>query len=272
MSRRSKKKHAEHENNERWLVTYSDLITLLLVFFVIMYSMSKVDVAKYNQLAQSLQFQFNKSDSVMPQGGGGSGLVGETDPKKDQKADNDSDDSKKKAGEETRANDTKAETPAEQQKAEQQRENELQGLLKIITSYIDDNKLQATVSAVDTDRGIIVTLKDYFLFDLGSATLKSGAYPVLDKMGTLFPDLHGAQISVEGHTDDLPLSSGAKFQDNWRLSSERSLSVVRYFTEQKGISRDTFRSVAYADTKPVAKNDSEVNRQKNRRVEIVILR
>ncbi|WP_058300529.1 flagellar motor protein MotB [Gorillibacterium timonense] len=261
MARRNKKKQVEHENNERWLVTYSDLITLLLVFFVIMYSMSKVDVAKYNQLAQSLQFQFNKSDSVMPQGGGGSGLVGETDPKKDQTADNDSDDSKKKAGDETRAD--------QERKEQEQKEQELQGLLKIITHYIDDNKLQATVSAVDTERGVSVTLKDYFLFDLGKADLKPGAYPILDKMASLFPSLH-AEISIEGHTDDLPITGG-QYQDNWRLSSERSLSVLRYF-EKKGISRDILRSVSYADTKPIVKNDSEANRQKNRRVEIVVLR
>lgn len=258
MARRNKKKDAEHNNNERWLVTYSDLITLLLVFFVIMYSMSKVDVAKYNQLAQSLQFQFNKSDSVVPQGGGGSGLVGETDPKKDQKADNDSEDTQKKTGEQTRAD-------------QQRKEQELQGLLKIITQYIKDNKLEATVSAVDTERGISVTLKDYFLFDLGKADLKPGAFPILDKLASLFPTLH-AQVSIEGYTDDLPITNGGQYQDNWRLSSERSLSVLRYFTEQKSLSRDLFQSVAHADTKPVAKNDSEANRQKNRRVEIVVLR
>ncbi|WP_438435376.1 flagellar motor protein MotB [Gorillibacterium sp. sgz500922] len=257
MARRNKKKHAEHESNERWLVTYSDLITLLLVFFVVMYSMSKVDMDKYSQLAQSLQFTFSKSDSMIAKNGAGGGVLGVINPpnnEADNKQDNKEEDQ------------SGAQTEADKKRKEQ----ELQGLLKIITQYIEDNKLQATVSAVDTDRGIAVTLKDYFLFDLGKAELKSGAYPILDKMASLFPSLH-AKISVEGHTDSLPISGGGLYQDNWRLSSERSLSVVRYF-EKKGLSRDLFRSVAYADTEPIAKNDTEANRQKNRRVEIVVLR
>jgi len=253
MARRNKKKQAEHNNNERWLVTYSDLITLLLVFFVVMYSMSKVDMAKYTQLAQSLQYTFSKSESVIAHDGAGGGVIGVINP-----PNNDSDNNKDQTG---------AQTEADKKRKEQ----ELQGLLKIITKYIEDNKLQASVSAVDTDRGISVTLKDYFLFDLGKADLKPGAFPILDKLASLFPTLH-AEVSVEGHTDDLPITSGGQYLDNWRLSSERSLSVVRYFTEQKGLARDIFQSIAYADTKPVAKNDSEANRQKNRRVEIVVLR
>ncbi|MBC8080636.1 MAG: flagellar motor protein MotB [Gorillibacterium sp.] len=267
MSRRSKKhKHEGHGSSERWLITYSDLITLLLVFFIVMYSMSKVDMEKYAQLSQSLQFSFNKSDSMIPQGGGGSGVIGEVSPKTDDK-DKDKDKDNVGVGDKDK---TDAMEQAEKA-ALLLKEQELQDLLQKITKYIDDNNLEATVSAVDTTRGIAVTLKDYFLFDLAKADLKSGAFPVLDKLGSLIPTLN-AEISIEGHTDNLPLSSGAAYKDNWRLSSERSLSVLRYFTEQKNLSRDVFQSVAYADTMPIAANDSEANRQKNRRVEIVVLR
>ncbi|MCL6456452.1 MAG: flagellar motor protein MotB [Gorillibacterium sp.] len=266
MSRRSKKKPAEHENHERWLITYSDLITLLLVFFIIMYSMSKVDMEKYNQLSQSLQFTFNKSNSMMPQGGGGNGVIGDVNPETDK------DESMNSAGV---TNDVTAPTPtptdATDQAALRIKEQGLQDLLKTINKYIKDNNLEATVSAVDSTRGIAVTLKDYFLFDLAKADLKPGAYPVLDKLASLIPTLN-AQISIEGHTDNVPMSIGAAYKDNWRLSSERSLSVLRYFTEKRKLPREVFQSVAYADTKPIAPNDSAVNRQKNRRVEIVVLR
>lgn len=267
MSRRSKKKHAEeHESNERWLVTYSDLITLLLAFFVVMFSFSKVDSAKYAQLAQSLQNSFNPSISIMPQGGGGSSLIGTFNPASDE-------DKEKNGNGDTEKNHVKSgDTDEEAEKAAQTlKERELQDLLKLVNGYIDENHLEATVTAVDTSRGISVTLKDYFLFDLGKADLKPEAYPLLDQLAGFIPTL-SAQISIEGHTDNLPIVSGAYFKDNWRLSSERSLSVLRYFTEVHKLPREEFQSVAYADTKPVAANDTPANRAKNRRVEIVVLR
>lgn len=267
MARKSRKKHAEeHESNERWLVTYSDLITLLLAFFVVMFSFSKVDSAKYAQLAQSLQSSLNPSISVMPQGGGGSNIIGtfnpESDEDKEKNGNGDADKTHVKSG------DTDEEA---KEAALALKEKELQDLLKVINGYIDENHLEATVSAVDTSRGISVTLKDYFLFDLGKADLKPEAYPLLDQLASLIPTLN-SQISIEGHTDNLPLTSGAYYKDNWRLSSERSLSVLRYFTDVRKMPRDEFQSVAYADTKPVAANDTSTNRAKNRRVEIVVLR
>ncbi|GIP41014.1 chemotaxis protein MotA [Paenibacillus sp. J31TS4] len=250
MPRRAKKKNAEHENSERWLITYSDLITLLLIFFVIMYAMSKVDVAKYSMLATSLQHQFRQADSALP---AGSGIIGGLDL------------SKGTQGREKEANEH---TEKEEQ---DKKEKELQDLLKVVNQYISDNQLQANVSALDTRRGIAITLNDLVLFDLGRADIKAPAYPVLEKLATLFPTLH-TTISIEGHTDNLPIVSSSPFRDNWRLSSERSLSVLRYFTEKANLPASMFQSIAYADTKPVAPNTSDENRQRNRRVEIVVLR
>jgi chemotaxis protein MotB len=260
MARRNKR-HAEHENHERWLITYADLITLLLIFFVIMYAMSKIDMSKYTVLAQSLQYQFKKSDTVMPHGGG-SGYVGVIDPIKttseeDKNNKQMSDEEKKKL---------------EQQQAQvEKREKELQDLMKAITVYVNEQGLQGQISIKDTPRGVAITLNDLFLFDLGKADLKAGASPILGKMASLFLTLH-TQVSIEGHTDNLAVNPGSPFKDNWRLSSERSLSVLRYFTNESKLPENTFISVAYADTKPVAANDSDANRQKNRRVEIIVLR
>ncbi|WNQ11626.1 flagellar motor protein MotB [Paenibacillus aurantius] len=259
MARRSRKKHAEHENHERWLITYSDLITLLLIFFIIMYAMSKIDMAKYTVLAQSLNYQFTKTDSIMPQGGG-SGQIGQIDPNRNK----DSDDEVNKVKEQQEQDKTDKEE-------KDKKEKELQDLLKLVNQYIAENNLQTKVSAVDIPRGIAVTLNDLLLFDLGKADLKPEAYPVLERMASLFPTLN-TKISIEGHTDNLPLATGSLYKDNWRLSSERSLSVLRYFTDTAKLSPSTFMSVAYADTRPVAENNSDANRQKNRRVEIVVLR
>lgn len=252
MARRRKAQAATHSSSERWLITYADLITLLMIFFVIMYAMSKVDVAKYESLSKALQIQFNDGPSFIPKG---TGIMGDAIP-----------------GDPKAADPAQKQSPVQTASTEQeQKEESLQNLLKVVRQYIEEQHLQGQVSASDTSRGIAITLNDLFLFDLGKADLKQGAYPVLEKLASLFPKLN-AKVSIEGHTDDLPLATGSLFQDNWGLSQARSVSVIRYFVNSAKLAPDTFISSAYADTKPVSPNDSETNRQKNRRVEIVVLR
>lgn len=253
MARRRKPGAPSHSSSERWLVTYADLITLLMIFFVILYAMSKLDIAKYESLSQALQMQFNDGPSIMPKG---AGIMGDAVP------------GDRKAGEiPQREPDAEQSDSAERERKEQH----LQNLLEVVRAYIVEQQLQGQVSASDTSRGIAITLNDLFLFDLGKADLKPDAYPVLEKLASLFPKLD-ARVSIEGHTDDLPLAPGSLFQDNWGLSQARSVSVIRYFVNSASLDPATFISSAYADTLPVAQNDSEANRQKNRRVEIVVLR
>ncbi|TMV47201.1 flagellar motor protein [Paenibacillus mesophilus] len=252
MARRRKPQAASHSSSERWLITYADLITLLMIFFVIMYAMSKVDIAKYESLSKALHLQFNDGPSFIPKG---TGIMGDAIPGVPKAEDS----ARKQSPDQT------VDTELEQ------KEENLQNLLKVVRQYIEEQHLQGQVSASDTSRGIAITLNDLFLFDLGKADLKQGAYPVLEKLASLFPKLN-AKVSIEGHTDDLPLATGSLFQDNWGLSQARSVSVIRYFVNTAKLAPGTFISSAYADTKPVSPNDSETNRQKNRRVEIVVLR
>ncbi|MEI7025635.1 flagellar motor protein MotB [Paenibacillus sp. y28] len=236
-------------NHERWLITYADLITLLLIFFVILYSVSKIDANQYDSLAQSLQFQFNKNDSLLEAGSGLNGSMNPS-PKTDQEA---------------------ADKERAEQEAREAQEQKLQDALKIINDYISENHLEAEVSVRDTEKGISITLKDLFLFDLGKADLKPAASPILEQLAALVPKLD-SKISIEGHTDNLPLATGALYKDNWGLSGARSLSVLRYFVETAKLDSSQFIFTGYADTRPVAPNDTEENRTKNRRVEIVVLR
>jgi len=261
---RKGKKHEEHVNHERWLITYADLITLLLVFFIIMYAMSKVDMQKYTELAQVLNMQFTKADSFLEQN---NGISGQMTPKQG--------DGKSKDDDFTnQAKDTKKEQydkDKKEQAEKEKKEKELQDLLKQINAYITEQNLQAQVAATDTERGVAITLNDLFLFDLGKADLKAPSYPILQKLASLFPSLN-ATVSIEGHTDNLPLATGSPYKDNWGLSFARSLSVLRYFTDTAGIDEKKFMAAAYADTKPKVDNNSDENRAKNRRVEIVVLR
>jgi chemotaxis protein MotB len=260
MARRNKK-HEEHENHERWLITYADLITLLLIFFVIMYSMSKIDVAKYTELSKALAFQFKKSDTVIPQGN--VGIADPGDGTDGDKAEKNPDENPDLAQDEQ----TKQEIKAEQIK---QREQELKDLLEKTEKYINDNKLETKVSVKDTARGIAITLNDLFLFDSGKADLKPASIPILEKLSSLFPTLH-APVSIEGHTDDQPLSAGSAYIDNDGLSSARSLSVKRVFAKIPAL-HDKLVGAFYGDARPIAPNDTPANMQKNRRVEIIVLR
>lgn len=258
MARRNRKKSESHENHERWLITYSDLITLLLIFFVIMYAMSKIDVAKYETLSQSLHLQFNKADSVIDKN---DGVQGDTKTGKGQEGDS----------KDLQATPSPTPSPDASDKEKQEREKELQDLLAKVNLYITENNLQAQVSANDGQRGVVIKLNDLILFDLGKADLKPASLPILNKLASLFKTLN-TKVSIEGHTDDLPLQTGSLYKDNWGLSQARSVAVVRHFLAVDGMRNDMFVSSAYADTMPVAPNDSEENRAKNRRVEIVVLR
>jgi chemotaxis protein MotB len=254
-----KKKHEEHVNHERWLITYADLITLLLVFFIIMYAMSKIDTAKYTILAQSLNLQFTKGDSIIPKGNGISGVITPTNG------------DGKTQGQGASNQDISNVSVDKEKEDKEKKEKELQDLLQKINAYIVEQNLQTQVSAVNTDRGVAVTLNDLFLFDLGKADLKPASFPILQKLATLFPTLNST-ISIEGHTDNLPLNTGSPLIDNWGLSGARSLSVLRYFKNKTGLDDRKFISTGYGDTKPKVPNDTAENRAKNRRVEIIVLR
>ena len=260
-----KSKHEEHENHERWLITYADLITLLLIFFVIMYSMSKIDVAKYTELSKALTFQFKKSDTVIP-----SGSVGIADPGKGIEGTQSQKDPTKDSPTAADSEIQKEEKQKLKQEQIQQREQVLKDLIEKIEKYINDNKLQTKVSVKDTARGISITLNDLFLFDSGKADLKPASIPILEKLSSLFPTLD-TPISIEGHTDNQPLSTGSVFKDNDGLSAARSLSVKRVFAKMPGL-EEKLIGTFYGDSKPIAPNDTPANMQKNRRVEIIVLR
>lgn len=250
LPRKSKKRVPEAENSERWLITYSDLITLLLIFFVIMYAMSKVDTAKFKILAQSLSLQHNKAQSIMQRA---PSQVGSVNPGRKEKGD-------------TKNIHGNRAIPKDNLKDQQ-----LQKLMTTVTAYIQENHLSGSVSVNNTERGIAIRLNDVFLFDTGKADLRPPAFAVLNKLSTLFSSLN-AHISIEGNTDNIPLATGSLYVDNWGLGSARALSVLRYFVYDKGLTAGKFSAVSYGDTHPVVKNDTPADRQKNRRVEIVILR
>lgn len=265
--RNVKSAHSSGSPHDRWMITYADLITLLLIFFVMMYAMSRLDASKYEEVTSSLQTTFQSSSGILD---GGNGVI---DYPSGQNGNSSSE--ANQPGSSGTGSDMGQEADGgpltERESAFREQEKELQDLMALIEDYIRDHELENLIFVVDKPQGISITLSEQFLFRTGDANLMEGAGPVLSQLASLFRDLE-TTISIEGHTDNTPVTSGSKYRDNWELSGERALSVLRYFIEQEGLDPDSFQYAGYADNRPAAENTTAAGRQQNRRVEITVLR
>ncbi|MBP1907196.1 chemotaxis protein MotB [Paenibacillus turicensis] len=266
-----RRKRISSTNHERWLLTYADMITLLLIFFVVMFAMSRLDVEKYQAITQSLQSSFKSGNSILDEGSGlldgGNSLSGNAagGGKGDKgKGENNSTGTVEKEEDENQP-------LTAREIAFRKQEEELNNLMNMIEQYIKENKLEDQISVNDLPKGISITLNDRFLFDIGQANLKSDSTETLKRLASLFKQLQ-TMISIEGHTDNLPITSKSKYADNWELSGARALSVLRYFIDKEDLNPEGFQYAGYADTRPAGDNNTSAGRQKNRRVEITVLR
>jgi chemotaxis protein MotB len=234
-----KREDHEKENSERWLLTYSDLITLLMIFFVVMYAMSNVDAQKYQVLSQSL------NGALEPSGMGGSGSGGTA---------------------------SGGGIDVSQALADGQSDKvdpELVAAAEEITKLIKEKNLQDKVSVSIQERGVVVGLMNTVLFDPGSAKIKPESVPTLVAIGQIANGVHN-YIRIEGNTDDVPQSS-PQFPSNWELSVVRATEVLRLMIDQSGVAPDKISAVGYGEYRPSVPNTSAENRAKNRKVDVVIL-
>lgn len=230
-----KKTDSGKKSTPRWLVTFNDLTMLILVFFILLFSMSQIDIMKFRALADSFANRniFDFYPSIIPgsTGPGNSLSEGEVEGEGENKG--------------------------------------LQDLVDEIRGYLKKNGLEDVIIANRTERGVVIVLQEQVLFETGKAEIINGKNDFLDKVGTAlkgFPNM----VKVEGHTDDRPINT-YRYPSNWELSSARSSSVIRYLAEKHNLDSKRFIAVGYGDTRPVAPNTSPENWKKNRRVEIVIL-
>jgi chemotaxis protein MotB len=207
-------KSGDRPDADAWLLSYSDMITLVLGFFVIMLAISKVDPVKLAMISKSMNKAMDRSKVVQVS---------------------------------------------------------IDSLVKDIREIIVAENLQEMVDVNITAKGVTISAKGAILFPSGSAQLLDSALPMLDRFTDIISK-NNYNIAVEGHTDNQPISEAlARFYPtNWELSSARASSVVRYFIDG-GLPAQRFSAAGYADTKPVATNDTEEGRANNRRVVIVFL-
>lgn len=267
---RRKRRVETRESRDRWMITYADLITLLLIFFVILYAMSSLDTDKYNIVTGSLSETFKSGGTVL-EGGNGILDAGKTTENKPGSTDGNGNAAATAEPNDGSDEQTKNEAPSARELAFREQEAKLAELMGVITQYVEDNHLGEQIFVADKPQGIEITLSDRFLFDVGKADLKSPAFPALQQLSGLFKDI-GATISIEGHTDNTPVSSASRYNDNWELSGARALSVLRFFLDHEGLNKGNFQYAGYADTRPTADNTTAAGQQKNRRVEIIVLR
>ena len=252
--RKKHEDHEEHVNHERWLVTYADMITLLMVLFIVLFSMSQVDLAKFAKLKASLAGALGNDSSGPMEGGSGvlhSGTSPIPMPSVAVQA------RQALAAQQAQQAATAAEHAALEQTKQQ------------LAIQLDKAGLGGAVGLRVERRGLVVTIaSDRVLFEAGQAVLRPGGRAVIDQLAAPLIALPNP-IRVEGHTDDVPISSGA-FASNWELSTARATTVLRELADAHGMPKVRLSATGFADQKPIASNSTPAGRARNRRVEILV--
>jgi chemotaxis protein MotB len=231
-----KKRLKQHGNQERWMVSYADFMTLLFAFFVVLYSSSQVDKTRMASLSNAITNGFQEL-GVGPGPGGNAVVLG---------------DSVSAAG-------THPAAPGESAEAVRHK----------LELGLPDELQHRTVSLRDTREGIVLSLREIGFFQSGSATLRANSMDAFDRIGAVLTPVAG-NLRIEGHTDNVPIHT-AYFHSNWELSTARATEVIRLLLTREGIDPDRLSAAGYAEFHPIAENSTEDGRRLNRRVDIVII-
>ena len=260
---RRRRNQNKNKGAPKWMVTYSDMVTLVLVFFILLFSMSQIDQARFDAVAQSFQDRviFDFMPSIVPSD------YPEGDMNEGEGSD-EGDEDGMPSDPMTDLEELEKEDEEDEEENELQLEERLEILLDRITAYLEEQQLEDYVTATKTEAGVNLALQESILFDSGEAIILDEGEGVLTEIASLLSGIPN-DVRVEGHTDSRPISN-FRYPSNWELSGARASSVVRYFVDQGELDGERFSSVGFAETRPVVENTPE-NWWENRRVEIVIL-
>lgn len=260
---RKKKEESSGGGSPAWMATFSDLMNLLLCFFVLLFSMSTMDAQKLQQVAAS----FNQDFSIFSGGASaiGDGILISNGVSQLNELDNYINSTGATAESEEVTNDLKK---LEEQMEEKQLEKSEQ-LAEQVEEAIDESQFANEIEVDFTSQYISLTLNGALLFDSGSDEIKDEAKPVLDKIGQILTRYAESTIEIEGHTDNVPIHN-SRFANNSELSSFRALSVFNYFMETTFLDPAQIKHSGRGEYVPVADNSTDQGRAQNRRVEIKI--
>ena len=238
--------HEEHENHERWLVSYADFLTLLFAFFVVMYSVSRVDTQRVVEAEKSMRWAMHFEGE-----GGVSRMALFDGPPSD-------------GG--SVMNMTGGALVVDQQQLVEHLRRRIES--RVRPFVMERAAGRATVTVLVDGKRVSVRLAAIDFFDPGQAVLRPQALPILDAIAAELAPL-GRPLVVEGHTDDTPVV-GDRFRDNWELSASRSATVTSYLEQAHDVDPRLLRATGYADTRPASTAGDAAARELNRRIELVV--
>lgn len=235
-----KKEEEAPENVERWMLTYLDMITLLMAFFCILFAFSQVDAVKFKQVAQSMSLSF---------GTGGSGV-----------------------GTNMITNYSGTGFQMTNSLVTIRQNNNFKEMIKLLRDYAEKQGLSKSIDFKITERGLEINLSDNVLFESGKADLSARSREILDEIGKRVLENNNSQdIQVEGYTDNVPIRT-AKYQSNWQLSTDRATNVIMYWISKYPDKAGLLSAAGYGEYRPMFSNETEEGRSKNRRIKIIALR
>ncbi len=239
MPKKAKLPPEEHENSERWTVTYSDLMNLLLVFFIVLYSTANQDTERAKEVLSAIAGAMSGTEFILD--GTGDSIL-------------DSFSGGELTNEAIEARNMEAVKEAVEQMSE--------------FMDIADDSIEVSIDEV----GVHIRIKDAVLFNSGSATINANAQPIIVKLGEILKNLPNNYIQIEGHTDNIPMGGNPNIPTNWELGSLRAVNVLRMLVEKAALNPAYLNATSYGEFRPIDTNQTVQGRANNRRVEITILR
>jgi len=264
MSRR--KKHAEHANHERWLVSYADFITLLFAFFVVLYASSQVDQRKVGKLALAIQVAFQElgvfqtSSTHVPM------VMDEPMPFATVQA---IENIKRTTNLGRIVSRPEGELGPRKGGSGGGGNASLERLQKDLESALAGEIARKEISMHREPDGMVISLREVGFFESGSAEMKPESEPAFDRIAALLREKN-FRIRIEGHTDNIPIHT-ARFSSNWELSTTRATELIRLLIVRDGFPPNNLSAGGYAEFHPVASNATAEGRGMNRRVDVVVL-
>lgn len=233
---KGKKQHHEEHVDETWLLPYSDMLTLLLALFIVMFAMSKVDNTKLKQMSQQFNVIFSGGNGVLSGGKGNGGQGSGTGAEKNNVVEQD----------------------------------KMVAIKNALDQSIKSNGYADKVKTELNGEGLSISIQDTVAFNSGEADVLERFNPVLLQISNMIRDLDN-EIRISGHTDNVPISN-KKFRSNWDLSYMRASNVMNFLVGAGRVSPDKFSIQAYGEYRPKYDNSTADGRAKNRRVDILIVR
>ena len=289
----------EEDNNEEgdsglpgWVMTFADLMSLLMCFFVLLLSFSEMDLLKFKQLAGSMQnaFGVQAQQRVMEMPKGTSIIAQEFSPGKpvpsniprieqittdDSKQNLDFTDSTEKGqsgegGHQQKAPNAQSSMTFKQaqEKVDEVVTEQLENLAETIREALDQDIKAGLIEVITQHNEILIRIREQGSFPSASARVQRTFYPIMDRLTGVLNKVNG-QIVVSGHTDNLPIRT-RQYPSNWILSAARAATVVHYMTKSGQVPHERIEIRAHAESQPVVPNNSDANRAKNRRVEVIV--